>query len=96
MILWILLIISLIVDLLLVVVKASYTHARLPYLLNLREGREELIEKAVRLLEQPRLHIGLNFALTLLHLFLAGILVNILLSGFPELGIGLLLVYLLI
>jgi putative hemolysin len=95
LLLWILLAVSLLLDLLVVALQASYRHARLPYLLNLREGRESAIETTVRLMEEPRLQVGFNLALTLLHFFLAGFFVNILLF-LPELGVGLVALYLLI
>lgn len=96
LLLWILLAVGLFLDLLVVVVKASYSHTRLPYLLNLREGREAVIEKTVELIEEPRLRIGLDLALALFHFVLAGLLAFILLSGVPDLGPGLLVIYLLI
>jgi CBS domain containing-hemolysin-like protein len=94
--LWILLALSLLLDLLVVAVKASYRHARLPYLLNLREGREAVIEQTVRLIEEPSLRVGLNLALTLLHFALAGFFAYILILALPGLVVGLLAVYLLI
>jgi CBS domain containing-hemolysin-like protein len=96
LLLWILLAVSLLLDLLVVALQASYSYARLPYLLNLREGREATIETTLRLIEEPRLQVGLNLALTLMHFALAGFFVNILLSALPELGVGLLALYLLI
>ncbi|MFU8827121.1 MAG: hemolysin family protein [Brevefilum sp.] len=96
LLLWILLIVGLLLDLLVVSVKASYSYARLPYLLNLREGREAVIEKTVALIEAPRLRIGLDLALVLFHFALAGLWAVILLSAKPDLGLGLLVIYLLI
>jgi len=40
---WILTAIFFVLDLLVTTVKASFSHARLPYLLNLREGREAAV-----------------------------------------------------
>lgn len=96
LLLWILLPVSLLLDLLVVALQASYSYARLPYLLNLREGREAKIETTLRLIEEPRLQVGLHLALTLMHFALAGFFVNILLSALPELGVGLVALYLII
>jgi hypothetical protein len=74
-VMWIALGISMLLDVLVVIVDASFSHARLPYLLNLREGREAPVEETVRLIEEPRLRTGLHLALTLLHFFIAGLLV---------------------
>ena len=96
LLLWILLIISLLLNLLVVAIKASYTHVRLPYLLNLREGREKTVEMTVNLAEDSRLHVGLNFAQTLLHFALACFWVNILRLARPNLSLGWLVVYFII
>lgn len=95
LILWIALIIIFLVDLLIAAVNAGFNHTRLTYLLNLREGREPAVEETVRLIEEPRLRIDLRLALTLVHVFLAGIYVNLLLTSQPALNIWLLLLYLL-
>ena len=93
---WIVLVISLGLDVLVVSLTASFSHARLPYLLNLREGREAAVEATVRLIEEPRLRTGLRLGKILLHFVLAGLLVYGLVSLMPGIRIWLLLVYLLI
>ncbi|NLN70997.1 MAG: HlyC/CorC family transporter [Chloroflexi bacterium] len=93
---WIFLIISLLLDLLVVAIKTSYSHARLPYLLNLREGREDRIEMTVHLIEEPRLRVGLYIAHTFLHFALAGFFVTVMLSILPSLSMGLLFLYLMV
>ena len=95
-VMWIVLGISILLDVLVVIVDASFSHTRLPYLLNLREGREATVEKTVRLIEEPRLRTGLRLALTLLHFLLAGLLVFIMLSNLPGLSVWLVMLYLLI
>ena len=95
-VMWIVLGISILLDVLVVIVEASFSHTRLPYLLNLREGREAAVEKTVRLIEEPRLRTGLRLALTLLHFVLAGLLVFIMLTNLPGLSVWLVLLYLLI
>ncbi len=96
LILWSLLVVSLVLDLLVVILTASFSHARLPYLLNLREGREAAVEATVRLIEEPRLRTGLRLVTVLVHFVLVGLLVSGLLSILPGIRIWLLLVYLLI
>jgi CBS domain containing-hemolysin-like protein len=93
---WILLPINFLLVILVVIVKASFNHARLPYLLNLREGREDVVENTVRLIEEPRLRTGLRLAMILFQFTLVSLFVYGLLTILPKLGIGLLLVYTLI
>jgi CBS domain containing-hemolysin-like protein len=95
-VMWIALGISILLDVLVVIVDASFSHTRLPYLLNLREGREATVEETVRLIEEPRLRTGLHLALTLFHFLTAGLLVLILLTFLPGLSTWLVMLYLLI
>ena len=78
---WILTGIAILLDVLVSAVKASYSHARLPYLLNLREGREEVVDRTVAVLEKPRLRTGLRLAATFVHIFLAGLATTLLMAG---------------
>ena len=94
--LWIFLSVSFLLNMLVVAIKASYTHARLPYLLNLREDREATIESIVRLIEEPRLRVAIYLAQTLLHFALAGFFVTLVLSFYPNLNVGMLALYLII
>ena len=80
--------ISVLLNLLVVVIKASYTHVRLPFLLNLREGREKTVEMTVNLAEDLCLHVGLNFAQTLLHFALACFWVDIFAQPCPTSAVG--------
>jgi CBS domain containing-hemolysin-like protein len=93
---WILFAVSLLLDVLIVVLNASFTHARLPYLLNLREGREGVIDSTVQLIEEPRLRTGLRLAVILIHFVLVGLWVYILMTMLPNLSIWLLFAYLLV
>jgi putative hemolysin len=95
-VMWSVLGISILLDVLVVIVDASFSHTRLPYLLNLREGREATVEETVRLIEEPRLRTGLRLALTLLHFLLAGLFVFIMLTNLPGLSVWLVMFYLLI
>jgi len=83
-------------DLLVSVVKASFSHARLPYLLNLRETREEIVGRTVRMIEEPRLRTSLRLAVMFFHFLLAGLLTLLLKNFQPELNLWLLLIYLII
>lgn len=95
LLLWIVLAVTLMVDLLVTAVSSGFRYARLPHLLNLREGRESAVEDTVRLIEEPRLRTGLRLAMSLVHFVLVGIFVYLLLSGLPGFNIWLLVLYLL-
>ncbi len=58
-------------DLLAGAVKASLSYARLPYLMSLREGREEKVDRTVGVIEKPRLRSSLRLAMAFFH-FLFG------------------------
>ena len=96
LLLWFILAILVLLDGLVAAVKAGFNHARLPYLLNLREGRGEVVEATISLIEEPRLRTSLRMAATLLHFGLAGWFVAALLSTFPAANIWLVLLYLLV
>ncbi len=93
---WVLVAVLILVDLLVAAVKASLSHARLPYLLNLREGREAAVDSTVALIEKPRLRTGLRLALMFCHFLLAGLFPAIfVVYGFPF-NVGIVLLFLLI
>jgi len=71
---WILTAILFILDLLVITVKASYSHARLPYLLNLNKGRETEVDRTVSVIEKPRLRTGLRLSVIFVHFFFAGLI----------------------
>lgn len=93
---WLLAGIVLLLDLLVIAVKASMSHARLPFLLNLREGREPIVDRTVSIIEEPRLRTSFRLAVTFGHFFLAGLIALILINAMPEMGVWLAMVYLLI
>ena len=95
-IIWILTPLVLLLDLLVVSVKASLSHSSLPYLLNLRESREAAVERAVRAIEEPRMRTSLRLAMTFVHFLAAGLVILFLLAIWPGLGLWLTLLYLLI
>lgn len=93
---WILAAILLGLDLLISVVKVSLSYARLPYLLNLREGRESAVDATVKTIELPKLRTSLRLAMVLLHFLLAGMVPVILRVYAIELNVWLVLLYLLL
>ena len=88
--------ILLIFDLLIVAVKTSFGHAKLPQLLNLRESREKTINQTVRFIEKPRLRISLRLAVVLVHFLLAGYMTLMLINFANMMNVWLILLYLLI
>lgn len=80
-IIWILAGIIFLLDLLVVILKASMTYARLPYLLNLRETREQAVDQTVEVLENPKLKTSLRLSVMSMHFLLVG-LVTLLLQPF--------------
>jgi CBS domain containing-hemolysin-like protein len=93
---WIITAVVLVFDLILVAVKASYSYVKLPQLLNLREGREQSVDRAVKVIEKPQLKIGLRLALMLTHFLLAGLIPYLAYILAPGLSIWLLLLILMI
>lgn len=65
-------------DLLVTMVKASFSHARLPYLLDLHDGREEIVASTVNVIEKPRLRTGLRLSVIFVHFLFAGLITNLL------------------
>ena len=83
-------------DLLVIAVKASMSHARLPYLLNLRETRQEIVDRTVKVIEEPRLHTSLRLAMMFFHFLLAGLATLTLRIFLPGLEIWWVLLYLIL
>jgi len=71
---WILAAIFFGLDLLVITVRASFSHARLPYLLNLRKGREGVVDRTIRVLEKPRLRTSLRLSVIFVHFILGGLI----------------------
>ncbi len=93
---WVLVAVLILVDLLVAAVKASLSHARLPYLLNLREGRETAVDSTVALIEKPRLRTGLRLALMFCHFLLAGLFPAIFVVYGLPFNVGIVLLFLVI
>ena len=69
--LWILLIIFLLVDVLLVSLRASLLNIRITFLVSMREVHPDRVENTLALLEKPRIRISLRIWVVLIHLMLA-------------------------
>lgn len=83
LLIWLTLILLLGLDLLIISVRASLSHARLPYLFNLRENREDAIDQTVKIIEKPRLRTSLRLAMAFFHFLLAGAFSILLQVYFP-------------
>ena len=81
-------------DLLVAAVKPSMSHARLPYLLNLREKQQEVVDRTIKVIEEPRLHTSLNLAMMFIHILLAGLMMLLLKTYLPGVSLWLLILYL--
>src|SRR5665811_1004216 len=62
---------ALLLDWLLTAIRASLVHVRVPRLIDFRERNPESVERTLKLLESPRLRIGLRGSMVLLHFLLA-------------------------
>ncbi len=83
-------------DLLVTAVKSSMSRAKLTYLLDLRETREEIVDRTVKVIEEPRLQTSLRLAVTFFHFLLAGLATFALNFFLPALEVWWLLLYLII
>lgn len=93
---WILTAVLLGLDLLTSAVKVSLSFTRLPYLFNLREGRESAVDATVKTIELPRLRTSLRLSMVFFHFLLAGMVPVVLRAYAIELNVWLILVYLLL
>ncbi len=60
-------------DFFLTLIRYSLVNAHLPRLLNLREGKEELVDRTIKTIERPRIRVSLRLAASLLHLFIGAL-----------------------
>ena len=67
---WVALVGLIALDFFVAVVRASLANARLPYLLNLRESRPAVVDRAVAAVEKRRLRVSLRLAMNLIHVLL--------------------------
>ena len=81
-------------DMLVTAVKASMSHARLTYLLNLREAQQAVVDKTVKIIEEPRLHVSLSLAMMFFHFLLAGLLTIVINNFQPGLDAWWVILYL--
>jgi CBS domain containing-hemolysin-like protein len=96
LIIWILAAILFALDIFVAAIKSSLSYARLPYLLNLRESRETAVDNAVSVIEKPRLRTSLRLAMTFMHFLIAGMILLILQTYWPEMTVWLDLLYLIL
>lgn len=83
-------------DLVIIAVKASLTYAKLPLLMNLREGREQAVDRTVRVIEGRQFKTSLRLAVTLIHFLMAGLETYLVMVLIPEISLWLLLLFLLV
>ncbi len=77
---WVVFGLLLLLDLLFMAIRASLINARLPFLLNLREAHERSVDRAMKVIDRPRLRISLRLAMTVFHLTLAGVGLKLILA----------------
>lgn len=90
--LWITLAVLIGLDMLLAAVRASILNVRLPFLLTLRPQYERGVDRAVKLLEKPRLRSSLRLAVVMVHFMLLGVAIWLFLLLFgvtPSFGLAL-------
>ena len=91
-------------DLFLTLIRYSLVNAHLPRLLNLREGKEELVDRTIKTIERPRIRVSLRLAASLLHLFIGALSIFFISLNVPNenslwliflivLGVGIILVF---
>jgi putative hemolysin len=87
--LWIVVALVFILDLILVVIRASLLNASLPHLITLgAERSHKPIEPTLALLERTSLRVGLRFAISICHLLLAGAALLLIMQYYPGITIG--------
>lgn len=69
--------IILFVDLFLTLIRFSLVNAHLPRLLNIREGKEELVDRTIKTIERPRIRVSLRVTQGIVHFFFGGMVVII-------------------
>jgi CBS domain containing-hemolysin-like protein len=73
--LWGLFAVIILFDLYISAIKAAFTYARLPYLLSLKEQNESDLDRAIKVMERPRVRTTLRLAMMTTHLLAGGLLV---------------------
>lgn len=73
--LWGLFAVIILLDLYISAIKAAFTYARLPYLLSLKEQNESDLDRAIKVMERPRVRTTLRLAVMTTHLLAGGLLV---------------------
>lgn len=93
LIIWIVAAVVFGLDFLIAAIKSALSYARLPYLLNLRESRENAVDSTVNVIEKPRLRTSLRLAAMFMHFLIAGLILAILRTYWPGIPILLDLLY---
>jgi len=76
--LWGLFTVIILLDLYFSAIKAAFTYARLPYLLSLKENEENNLDRAIKVMERPRVRTTMRLAVLTTHLLAGGLLVLLL------------------
>ncbi len=93
LIIWITVAVIFGLDILIATIKSALSYARLPYLLNLRESRENAVDSTVSIIEKPRLRTSLRLAITFMHFLISGLILVILSTYWPGMPLLLNLLY---
>lgn len=65
------------IDFFLTLIRFSLVNAHLPRLLNLREGRETLVDGTIKTIERPRIRVSLRISQSIIHFFFGGMVILI-------------------
>jgi len=87
---WVLLGVALLLDLLVIAMRASLVHVRLPQLINLRERAPARVERTLKLLDRPHLPAALRVAVVSARFWFVGLLVLALVQTNPGIHIAIL------
>lgn len=75
--LFIVLAVVLFIDLFLTLIRFSLVNAHLPRLLNIREGKEELVDRTIKTIERPRIRVSLRVFAAIVHFFFGAVVIVI-------------------
>jgi CBS domain containing-hemolysin-like protein len=73
-------------DLLLTLIRFSLVNSHLPRLLNLREGKQELVDRTVEIIERPRIRVSMRISQSIFHFLYGGISLLIIFTVLLEAG----------
>jgi putative hemolysin len=78
----ILLAVVIFLDFFLTLIRFSLVNAHLPRLLNLREGKEDLVDSTIKTIERPRIRVSLRVTQSIVHFFFGAMVIIISLAAF--------------